>query len=79
VPAPKNFKSFASISRFDRLLQYLNILNFKEQILGFIMEIFNPAKVRFTTVEELTEDIKKLLVERVELLKVKLSNELLPV
>lgn len=64
----------ASAKEFQELCVY-----FKEQILGFIMEIFNPAKVRFTTVEELTEDIKKLLVERVELLKVKLSNELLPV
>lgn len=50
----------------------------KEQIFGFILEIFNPNKVRFTKVEELACDIKKLLFERMELLQVKLLNELLP-
>ncbi|KAF7633387.1 hypothetical protein Mgra_00007179 [Meloidogyne graminicola] len=50
----------------------------KEQIFGFILEIFNPNKVRFTRKEDLAEDIKKLLFDRLELLKVKLLNELLP-
>ncbi|KAL3126082.1 hypothetical protein niasHT_001721 [Heterodera trifolii] len=52
---------------------------FKEQVCGFVVDIFNPTKVRYTTAEQLTEDVKKLLTDRIDLLKVKLSNELLPV
>nr|CAD2201422.1 unnamed protein product [Meloidogyne enterolobii] len=58
---------------FTELCIYL-----KEQIFGFILEIFNPNKVHFTKVEDLAVDIKKLLFDRMELLQVKLLNELLP-
>uniref|UniRef100_A0A183BSG2 Mitoguardin n=1 Tax=Globodera pallida TaxID=36090 RepID=A0A183BSG2_GLOPA len=52
---------------------------FKEQIFAFVLDIFNPSKVRYTTIGQLTEDVKKLLTDRIDLLKVKLSNELLPI
>jgi hypothetical protein len=61
------------------LFDFPNAFLIQDQIFGFIVEIYNPSKVRFTTVEELADDIKKLLTERMELLQVKLSNELLPV
>ncbi|KAI1724390.1 mitoguardin domain-containing protein [Ditylenchus destructor] len=51
---------------------------FKDNLFAFIADIFNVNKVRFTTVEDLREDIDKLMTERVEVMKVKLTNELLP-
>lgn len=50
----------------------------QDSIFAFIAEIFNPNKVRYTNIDELTEDVKKLMVERVEIIKVKMSTELLP-
>uniref|UniRef100_A0A7E4VI94 Mitoguardin n=1 Tax=Panagrellus redivivus TaxID=6233 RepID=A0A7E4VI94_PANRE len=52
-------------------------LQFKENIYAFVTEIFSLQKVRYTTVEELTEDIKRLLEIRVENLQVKISTELI--
>jgi len=51
---------------------------FKDSIFSFIAEIYNPNKVRFSNLAELSEDVKKLLVERVEIIRVKMSTELLP-
>ncbi|CAK5120723.1 unnamed protein product [Meloidogyne enterolobii] len=54
---------------FTELCIYL-----KEQIFGFILEIFNPNKVHFTKVEDLAVDIKKLLFDRMELLQKLMEN-----
>ncbi|KAL3120359.1 hypothetical protein niasHT_001172 [Heterodera trifolii] len=48
---------------------------FKEQVCAFVVDIFNPDKVRFTTVEHLTEDVKKLLMYRIDLIKAKLATD----
>lgn len=44
---------------------------FKEQILEFLIDIFNFQKVRYTTVEELSDDIYKLMKERVSNINLK--------
>lgn len=44
---------------------------FKEQILEFLTDIFNFQKVRYTTVEELSDDIFKLMKERVSNINLK--------
>uniref|UniRef100_A0AC34QU73 Uncharacterized protein n=1 Tax=Panagrolaimus sp. JU765 TaxID=591449 RepID=A0AC34QU73_9BILA len=54
-------------------------LYFKEAVYAFVLDIFNPQKVRFTTVDELAEDVQRLLEIRLENLQVKISNELIPV
>ena len=43
----------------DAKLQSL-MLDFKDQIMNFILEIYNSKKVRFTTLEELSQDIMVL-------------------
>ncbi|KAH7720093.1 Protein K01D12.6 [Aphelenchoides avenae] len=58
---------------FEELCAY-----FKENILGFVAEIFNPSKMRYTTVKELAEDVKKAMETRLELIRVKISYELPP-
>ncbi|XP_056149028.1 mitoguardin 1 [Lampris incognitus] len=41
---------------------------FKDQVLDFLRDIFNPEKVRYSTVESLAEDMLHLLQRRSELL-----------
>lgn len=42
------------------------------------MEIFSLQKVRYTSVNDLAEDIQRLLETRLETLHVKITNELIP-
>ena len=51
--------------------------DFKENVLALIVDLFNPAKIRFTTLDELADDVRKTMVSRLEVLQVKLRNELL--
>lgn len=53
-------------------------IRFQGNILGFVAEIFNPSKMRYTTVKELAEDVKKAMETRLELIRVKISYELPP-
>uniref|UniRef100_A0A914D1L5 Uncharacterized protein n=1 Tax=Acrobeloides nanus TaxID=290746 RepID=A0A914D1L5_9BILA len=53
-------------------------IDFKENIFAFVVEIFNLQRVRYTTLQELTEDVKNALEQRLETIQVKFSNELLP-
>jgi len=53
-------------------------VNFKENIFAFVADIFNMNKVRYTTVDELADDVKKLFVERIENMQVMLNSELIP-
>jgi hypothetical protein len=46
---------------------------FKNQILEFMVDIFSFQKVRYTTVEDLAEDIYRLMRERVNNISVKFS------
>lgn len=46
---------------------------FKNQILEFLVDIFSFQKVRYSTVEELSEDVLKLMKERVNNISVKFS------
>ncbi|XP_055694280.1 mitoguardin [Lutzomyia longipalpis] len=47
---------------------------FREETIGFLKDIFSFQKCRFTTVEELSEDILKHMRQRVENIGVKFSN-----
>lgn len=49
---------------------------FQLEVMGFLMDIFSFQKSRFTTVEELAEDILKHSNRRVENLCSKLSKPL---
>uniref|UniRef100_A0A915DF79 Uncharacterized protein n=1 Tax=Ditylenchus dipsaci TaxID=166011 RepID=A0A915DF79_9BILA len=51
---------------------------FKDNLFAFIADIYNTNKVRYTDARVLSEDVQKLLTERIEVMKVKLSNELVP-
>ncbi|TKR81291.1 hypothetical protein L596_015187 [Steinernema carpocapsae] len=51
---------------------------FKEQVCSFVVEIFNLQNIRYTSLEELTEDLHSSLASRIETLQTRLSNELLP-
>lgn len=46
---------------------------FKNQVLEFLVDIFNFQKVRFTTVEELSQDILKIMKERVSNIQTKFN------
>lgn len=52
--------------------------DFKDNVLALLVDLFNPAKIRYTTLAELTDDVRKALVARLELVQVKLRNELPP-
>lgn len=47
---------------------------FKEQTMGFLTDIFNFQKVRYTTVEELSADIFQEMRSRVDNIGVKFSQ-----
>lgn len=47
---------------------------FKSQVLEFMSDIFNFQKVRYTSVEDLSEDILSLMKERVSNINVKFMN-----
>ncbi|CAG9531893.1 unnamed protein product [Cercopithifilaria johnstoni] len=51
---------------------------FKEQICSFIVDIFNVKKVRYTSLKDLSEDIRLILETRLEMIQTRLSTELLP-
>ncbi|KAI6191823.1 hypothetical protein M3Y97_00269600 [Aphelenchoides bicaudatus] len=50
-------------------------LEFKENVLAFVVDLFNPSKTRYTTLSELTEDVGNTLFTRLEAFTVRLSNE----
>lgn len=47
---------------------------FKNQVLDFMLDIFSFQKVRYTSVEDLSEDILRLMKERVSNINVKFMN-----
>lgn len=53
-------------------------LEFKENVLALVSDLFNPTKTRYTTIPELSEDVSNTLFTRLEAFTVKLSNEELP-
>jgi hypothetical protein len=46
---------------------------FKSQVIDFLCDIFNFQKVRYTTVEELSEDIHRLMIERANNIQVRFN------
>uniref|UniRef100_A0AC34F388 Uncharacterized protein n=1 Tax=Panagrolaimus sp. ES5 TaxID=591445 RepID=A0AC34F388_9BILA len=58
---------------FQELCHY-----FKESVYSFVAEIFNLQKVRYTTIDDLAEDLQRLLENRLETLYVKITTELIP-
>lgn len=46
---------------------------FKSEIMDFLCDIFNFQKVRYTTIEELSDDILRLMRERANNIQVKFS------
>ncbi|KIH65811.1 hypothetical protein ANCDUO_03863 [Ancylostoma duodenale] len=59
--------------RIGELCQY-----FKEQITQFVVDIFNPKRVRYTTVDALAEDVWIILENRTEAVRTRLGTELIP-
>ncbi|CAJ0610245.1 unnamed protein product [Cylicocyclus nassatus] len=59
--------------RIGELCQY-----FKEQITQFVVDIFNPKRVRYTTVDALAEDVWIILETRTEAVRTRLGTELIP-
>ncbi|KHJ97997.1 hypothetical protein OESDEN_02028, partial [Oesophagostomum dentatum] len=59
--------------RIGELCQY-----FKEQITQFVVDIFNPKRVRYTTLEALAEDVWIILENRTEAVRTRLGTELIP-
>lgn len=48
---------------------------FRDQIIEFLIDVFNFFKVRYTSVENLTEDILREMIVRVDNIKQRLSLE----
>ncbi|PAV62766.1 hypothetical protein WR25_26966 [Diploscapter pachys] len=59
--------------RIGELCQY-----FRDQITQFVVDIFNPKKVRYTSLDDLAEDVWLVLQNRTEAVQTRLGNELLP-
>ncbi|CAD5229185.1 unnamed protein product [Bursaphelenchus okinawaensis] len=53
--------------------------DFKESVFILIGSLFNSQQVRFNTLDELSEDVNKVLFNRLETIQIRISNELLPV
>lgn len=53
--------------------------DFKENIFILIRDLFNPATLRYNSLEELSDDVSKVLESRLETIQLNLSNELLPI
>ncbi|GMT33015.1 hypothetical protein PFISCL1PPCAC_24312 [Pristionchus fissidentatus] len=53
-------------------------LYFKDQIQAFVLDIFNLRRVRYTTIDELAEDVWVQMEQRTELVLTRLSSELIP-
>ncbi|VDN59248.1 unnamed protein product [Dracunculus medinensis] len=51
---------------------------FKEQICSFVVDIFNINRVRYTTIDELVEDVWFILRTRTEMVQTRFSTELIP-
>ncbi|KAL1124385.1 hypothetical protein AAG570_001014 [Ranatra chinensis] len=60
--------------RLKEICQY-----FKDQVMGFLGDIFSFQMSRFTTVEELTEDVMKHVKTRIDNVCARLTKELEPV
>ncbi|KAK5967440.1 hypothetical protein GCK32_009846 [Trichostrongylus colubriformis] len=60
-------------SRIGELCQY-----FKEQITQFVIDIFNSKRVRYTSLEELAEDVWIILENRTDAVRTRLATELIP-
>ncbi|XGW34655.1 hypothetical protein V3C99_018554 [Haemonchus contortus] len=60
-------------SRIGELCQY-----FKEQITQFVADIFNSKRVRYTTLDELAEDVWIILENRTDAIRTRLATELIP-
>ncbi|GMT04330.1 hypothetical protein PENTCL1PPCAC_26504 [Pristionchus entomophagus] len=54
-------------------------LYFKDQIQQFVMDIFNLRRVRYTSIDELADDIWVQLEQKTELVLTRLSSELIPI
>lgn len=67
---------------FFSLLQhfsyYIYFFYFKEQICSFVVDIFNINRVRYTTIDELVEDVWFILRTRTEMVQTRFSTELIP-
>ncbi|PIO69659.1 hypothetical protein TELCIR_08509 [Teladorsagia circumcincta] len=60
-------------SRIGEICQY-----FKEQVTQFAIDIFNTKRVRYTTLEELAEDVWIILENRTDAVRTRLATELIP-
>ncbi|VDO19568.1 unnamed protein product [Heligmosomoides polygyrus] len=60
-------------ARVGELCQY-----FKEQITQFVVDIFNTKRVRYTTLDELAEDVWVVLENRTDAARTRLATELIP-
>ncbi|CAD5234639.1 unnamed protein product [Bursaphelenchus xylophilus] len=52
--------------------------DFKESIFMLLTDLFNPQQLRFNSLEELTEDVKKVMISRLETIQLRISNEPIP-
>ncbi|CAI5453628.1 unnamed protein product [Caenorhabditis angaria] len=59
--------------RLGELCQY-----FKEQIIQFVLDIFNTQKVCYRSLDEMSEDVWIVMRNRLEAVQTRMSNELLP-
>lgn len=59
--------------RLGELCQY-----FKEQVVQFVLDVFNTQKVCYRSLEEMSEDVWIVMRNRLEAVQTRMSNELLP-
>lgn len=59
--------------RLGELCQY-----FKEQVVQFVLDVFNTQRVCYRSLEEMTEDVWIVMRNRLEAVQTRMSNELLP-
>lgn len=59
--------------RLGELCQY-----FKEQVIQFVLDVFNTQRVCYRSLDEMTEDVWIVMRNRLEAVQTRMSNELLP-
>lgn len=59
--------------RLGELCQY-----FKEQVVQFVLDVFNTQRVCYRSLQEMTEDVWIVMRNRLEAVQTRMSNELLP-
>jgi hypothetical protein len=50
----------------------------QEQVRAFVVDIFSVNRVRYTSIEDLSEDVMAILRTRVDLVQNRFSSEVIP-